>query len=126
MAKLKKDVVDAILRDHRAGYSMAEIAERHGVHRNTVARRLADVEDVARGDGGKTPREAVLAALAEATVLMQCAQCGGPVPLVTSQPNAFLGGEPVGFLVVCRCGTAMGRPMDGLEEAFEQWWRGRQ
>ena len=120
MSKLKKEVVDALLKDHQAGYSVAEIAARAGLHRNTVARRLAEAAQTESAVAARGRRDKVLAALADWTLLVPCSQCGRTVPVVTSMPNLFLNGMPCGLVSACQCGMANWTALAGQEAAFSK------
>jgi transposase-like protein len=121
VAKLKKEVVDMLLKDHKAGYSIAEVAERTGVHRNTIAKRLAEVARTDNTVGAKHRRDAVLAAVADVTLVAPCMTCGKLVPVVLTQPNAFIASQPVGYVVLCRCGAVNELAVKGRRAEFDAW-----
>ena len=106
MAKLRKEKIDAVLADHARGYTVVEIAERTGVHRNTVAKLLRPEEVKEEAPDPEAVRKAAIwAALCRVVVLIRCTKCSGQLPLVTHQPNLFWRDLACGHVLRCPCGT---------------------
>lgn len=106
MAKLRKEKIDAVLADQARGYTVVEIAERTGVHRNTVAKilRPAEVKEEVQ-DPEAIRKAAIWAALCRVVVLIRCTKCSAQLPLLAHQPNLFLRDLVCGHVLRCSCGT---------------------
>jgi hypothetical protein len=117
---LTKEQRDAIAADHAAGYHLGEIAQRLGVHRNTVARCLRGGEQPAPRRRKVELKADVLAVLATVAVVETCGRCGSPLVYLRTAPNLFWRGLPCGWVCRCvQCREMVTFPLVGLERAHD-------
>lgn len=122
MPTLRKSIRDAIAADHAAGFTHVEIAERNGIHRNTVRKHLPAGSATAIAPTG-TASAVDLALLARHVVVRPCSECGTAVPILRTQPNLQWQSELIGYYLRCSCGAGLAFAMAGREAELDAWRR---